>query len=164
MISFKSFVHGIHDAVLTVNKGLAENHLKLLDQYFKTDTGDPVSLDKDQNLVPKTVTMQYPQHTAKGVETVNVEVPLITLIPIEMAQIEQVKLDMDLELQLVDKKVHVGFSKKRRIVKRGLFGKKTQPTSTSGNIEIILKPQEGPEGLQDVIEGYEKELRAQIPG
>jgi len=43
-----------------------------------------------------------------------------------------------------------------------LFGNKSK-TSTA-KLEIVLKPGETTEGMKDIIEGYEKVLRAQIPG
>ena len=44
----------------------------------------------------------------------------------------------------------------------GLLKKKSKNATAS--LELIIKPQEKTEGLNKLIEGYEKILRSQIPG
>ena len=113
-------------------------------------------------LRPKTVVVHYPIHTSSGIEMKEVHVPLITLVPISMSQISEVKLNTDLEIQLVDDEVQVSFSNRTAGKKKGLFEK--EPKTTLGHLEITIKPHEGSEGLRRLVEGYEKVLRSQIPG
>ena len=93
---------------------------------------------------------------------IDIDVPLITLIPVTMPQIEEVKMTAQFDLQLVNNEVQINFSpttKKRW----SLFGKAADVQTNTGQLEITLKPSDGPEGLKQVIEGYEKVLRAQLP-
>lgn len=70
------------------------------------------------------------------------------------------KLTTNLEMVLDNDQLLVSFSNDEK--SNSLFGSKSK-TSTA-KLEIVLKPGENTEGLKDIIEGYEKVLRAQIPG
>ncbi|PCK07277.1 MAG: hypothetical protein COA42_15065 [Alteromonadaceae bacterium] len=112
-------------------------------------------------LSPKMVTVKYPCHTDNDVQFKEVHVPLITLVPIEHSQLDEVKLKMELGFHLVDDQVHVNFD----------VGEKNRESSSDGGnkrqavaeLEITMRPSEGPAGLKYLIEGYEKMLRAQLP-
>lgn len=122
-------------------------------------------LSSGGNLHPKTVTLNYPTKT-KGGTIVNkeVHVPLVTLVPISFSQVEQLKLEADLELNLVDDEVQVSLGKFGNR-KKGLFNKnkKSKNNGSIGSIEILIKPQEMSDGMQHIVDAYEKVLKAQLP-
>ncbi len=111
-------------------------------------------------LSPKSVVVEYPRQTSQGIEYTEVHVPLITLIPLTMSEIKEAKLTTDFEIELVDDEVQINFNPSRS--KKGkVFGKK--PESTFGRLEITISPRESSEGLKNLVEGYEKALKSQIP-
>jgi hypothetical protein len=204
MISFKSFVSAIHDAILTANEQLMDKNISLLDKYFiDTDANTDIqgslddALKTSQNisnkkgnvtredlqnasdvfakaknalsgsqstpnnsktpgtLTPKTVVMEYPRETENGMESVEVQVPLLTLAPLSMSKIEKATLIADFELEIVDDEVQICFIDEKR--------RRRKDHATRGSLEITISPQDPSEGLKILIEGYEKALRSQIP-
>ena len=163
MISFRDFVNAIHDAIVSANKSLIEENLELLNEFFVRSTreNDPDDPDDDEEVLKaKSVVVEYPG--PKG-EPVEVNVPLITLAPITTNKIDKVKVTADFQMRVIDNKLQLDFPRKGgEAVKDPLFGKKRMCTSF-GRLEITLKPQEIPDGLDNLIEGYEKALKSQIP-
>jgi hypothetical protein len=64
MISFKSFVQSIHDAVLKANDALMDKNTDLLDKYFtekRIEVIDKEDVQKTKKILePISVVMQYP--------------------------------------------------------------------------------------------------------
>ena len=121
--------------------------------------GNPDSFDAKLpgKLKPRMVTVEYPNQTENGIEYLNVEVPLITLSPITMSHIEKATLKANFEMEIVDDELQINFTNRER----SAFGKRNK--STRGQLEITIAPTESPEGLLQLIEGYEKVLKSQIP-
>jgi hypothetical protein len=162
MISFKSFITAIHDAIINASDSLMEKNVGLLDRYFEETTIE----EKDENtgettskkiLSPKSVILEYPSLTADGTKFLEIHVPLITLVPLQMSQIEKAVLSVDIEMEVNRGEVEINFSNKGD---RGGFMRK--PKKTSGKLEIIISPQETSEGLKLLVEGYEAILKRQI--
>jgi len=143
MTSLDNFIGAIQKAVLKASDTLAKKNLEVLDTYFENSDENNIS-----KLIPKTVTVQYP-------------------VPVSMTKISKVKLKTRLELSLDKNDLIVGFpSKKLAKDKRNKKNIKEENRyeSTTSSIEITLRPSMSPDGLKKLIEGYEKALRAQIPG
>jgi hypothetical protein len=118
-------------------------------------------------LRPKTVTLQYPQKTPHGPEIHDVHVPLITLVPMSMAQVSEVKLRTDLELFVEKDQLGVSFPTKCQKTKPSSKNDKSgadESEKCTATLEITVTPSGPSDGLLKVVEGYEKALRAQIPG
>ncbi len=105
----------------------------------------------------------YPQETATGLTDVPVTVPLISLVPISAARIQEVRFSTQLEVGMDDNgAMQVAFPSRSG---SGLFGgAKSASNSHLATLEIVLNDSTNPEGLQLLVEGYERALRAQIPG
>jgi hypothetical protein len=116
---------------------------------------------------PKMVAMAFPSQGADGVESTIVNVPKITLSPISSPRIKDVKFTADLEVTTEENDGKKG-NEELKVAFRSpqVSGGENTVTkdSTNTHIEICLVGHEPPEGLQKIIEGYEKALRAQIPG
>ncbi|MEO0580756.1 MAG: DUF2589 domain-containing protein [Bacteroidota bacterium] len=123
-------------------------------------------------LKPKTVTLQYPYQTSEGLQIVDVQVPLITLVSLSPTQIDEVKLRIGLEL-LLEENTRTG---EDTLLVKFLSSPSTPtgsppdpPTSPPPSethqsfIELKFRPSDTPEGIRKLVEGYEKILRAQIP-
>lgn len=148
-----------------------EENLGLLDQYFEPESVVQKREDGDfsaqalptEKLHAKSVTIAYPHQTAHGIELVDVAVPLITLVPVNSTQLEKVKMKADFQLTMVNDELQLLFPKEKPPVKKGFFGVGKRQRGTFGEIEITITPCDSPSGLNDLIEGYEKALKAQIP-
>lgn len=108
-------------------------------------------------LKPKMVVVEYPHQTENGIAYVDVEVPLITLSPITMSHIEKATVKANFEMEIVNDVLQLNFTNRDRVP----FGKRNK--TTRGQLEITITPTETPEGLMQLIEGYEKVLMSQIP-
>ncbi|MEM8641071.1 MAG: DUF2589 domain-containing protein [Cyanobacteria bacterium P01_G01_bin.54] len=126
--------------------------------YQSSSKGDTQRVELPDKLRPKMTTIQFPQKTANGVVLSDVKVPAITLVPLSMTQISEVKLHTELEIQVEGEELLVGFSTAHS-------DKKSNESRNSSRVtlQIALTPHHGTEGLRQIIEGYEKILRAQIP-
>lgn len=110
---------------------------------------------------PKTVILNYPTNTSDGSLIMKeVHVPLITLIPLQFSKVDELKLQAELELGLADDEVHVSFGK---IAGNGKDDSGETTKRSIGNIEITLKPMEVSDGMEQIIEAYEKILKSQLP-
>lgn len=118
--------------------------------------------DSRKILRPKMVSMAFPTITSNGPATHYVDVPLITLTPISTLLINEVNIKTSLEITVDSKdNIMVSFPQKKQ---PGIFSSHSESTYSNTEIEIKFRGGETPEGLQKVIEGYERALRAQIPG
>jgi len=186
-------VTAIQQGVLASANALQDHNLKLIDIYFEksdeeainssfeetlrksikgqdvekanklvNEVMDNISEDlkdmfhKEQGKIqPKTVTLQYPRITSNGPEIHDVIVPLISLIPITLTEISSVKFEADLEVQMTDDKLSVSFPSKI---------KADSEDKNYAKLEVCIDKTTTPDGLKLLIEGYDKALRAQIPG
>lgn len=117
---------------------------------------------------PKTVILNYPTTDTDGsVKMKEVHVPLITLIPVIFSKVEELRLQADLELNLVDDEVQVSLGKFSGRKNASPSGEGEEAGSNSGrsigSVDILLKPQEASDGMQQIIDAYEKVLKAQLP-
>ena len=168
MISLKSFIAAIHDAIMSASDSLMAKNEGILDKYFEQTSVEEE--DKDGNktskdiLKPRTVILEYPAPTvdpdlvkSQGFERLEIAVPLITLVPLQMSQIEKAVLKADFEIEIVNEEIQLHFTNRKDI---GVFKKK--PKTTYGRLEITMSPVDTTEGLKLIVEGYESVLKRQI--
>ncbi|WCN13925.1 DUF2589 domain-containing protein [Marinomonas mediterranea] len=165
MIEFEALMRAIHKSVKDAAKSVEGETVDFINRFFEETTDDESKSDNHSVMRPKTCTMQFPSRTADGIETVTAEVPLLALVPISSPRITEVKFTTELDITTnKDEKLLVSFPKPR---KRSFFSSNdSSDGAPSGNatIEITLTGDEPPEGLKTLIDGYERALRAQIPG
>jgi hypothetical protein len=152
MISFKSFVYAIQDAIVHASEVLMDKNTDMIDKYFVADS----TTEGKEVMIPRTVTLRYPHLTG---DPVNVSVPLITLAPLSMSKLEKATLTSNFEMEVVGDELQLHFSGKDQSGS-GLFSKKHK--TAWGKIEITFSPQETSEGLKILVEGYEAILKKQI--
>ncbi|MDR1022891.1 MAG: DUF2589 domain-containing protein [Prevotellaceae bacterium] len=156
MIGFKSFVEAIHEAIAGAADVLMDKNHELLGKYFETVTEKSPAdnaAEEREILKPKIVNLDYPTLDEKGkVVASQVQVPLITLVPITASQVEKATLTAEFQLSIVDDELFIDFS-----------GTKKEGENTSaGKLEIVISPKETTEGFQQIIAGYEMALKRQI--
>jgi hypothetical protein len=149
-----------------ISSGDSNKAKDLLEKISNQPKDDDMVSEGIATYRPKMVAMAFPTQGKDGVDTTIVNVPLITLCPISSPRIKDVKFTADLEVTAglnedEMEELFVSFRPPQNI-SAGENAVKRDPTNT--HIEISLVGHEPPEGLQKVIEGYEKALRAQIPG
>ena len=152
MISLKLFVDAIHDAILGASESLMKRNLDLLDQYFEKGP------EGDNTLVPKSVTLEFHSLTQDGAAHPNkIRVPLITLVPIALSRIERATITTDFEIKMDKGELQLDFSRSSGGVSKLLTGE-----PKVGRLEIVMTPQETPEGLKVVVDAYELTLKRQL--
>ena len=124
---------------------------------IKGDNNEDIAQSLSQ-LKAKEVTVQYPILVDGEIHYKDVHIPLVTLVPLNFSSIEEVKLKTEIEIFADDDDLHINFGKSGSLSKF-VNSRKRAP----GHLEITLRPDEGPEGIKLLIDGYERILRAQIP-
>jgi len=156
MIKFKELVESINEAAKQANQTIADNEGKIIKDFFDYDT-------ETEKYKAKTINIDYPSTNIDGkLESVNIEVPLITMVPITPSAIDELKFTTCLDIALNNDELMVSFSSETSPSKSGIFSEKNKPRATA-ELEIVIRPHEPSEGLSRLINGYEKILRAQIP-
>ncbi len=167
MIEFQSLMRAVHKGVRDAAKSVEGESLDFIKRFFDQVTvDDPDDEETGETTVlrPKTCAMEFPSRTADGINMITVQVPIVAICPISSPRITEVKFSSELEISATeDDKLMVAFP----ILKSqsddsapAVEGNR----STNANLEITLTGNEPPEGLKKLIDGYERALRAQIPG
>jgi len=144
-------------------KLLLDKNRLLLDQYFIDSHNDNQnSVENSDSLIPKlkpkSVVFEYPQLQSDGtVKKLKVSVPLITLVPLSMFQIENVTFNAHFKMQIMDDELQIDF--------KNNIGNKLRGHSLEqdlGKIEMSFTPQQTIENTKVSIKGYEAILKKQI--
>lgn len=120
---------------------------------------------RNDNLTPKTVSMGFPTKGADGkISIKEVQVPLLTLVPISFSKVDEVKMNLDLGLEKVDDELQVTLGKVSP-AKNSPWAEGAAPTDEipSKTMQISIRPQEVSDGMQHIIDAYEKVLKSQLP-
>lgn len=165
MIGFKKFINAIHDAILAANDELMNKNMALLDKYFISNDnsgsntegsgfGSTEGSSQENVLSAKAVVVEYPKVTDDGVEMTNVHVPLMTLAPMNMSQIEKAVLSSTFNMEIVNGDLQIDFVDKDDPNNAG---------KNIGTLEVTLALHEPAEGWKELVAGYEKALKQQLP-
>lgn len=156
MIKFKKLVEAITNAAEIANARLANSEDQVINDFFNKN-------EETGEFTAKTVPINYPVMNPDGkTDKIKIDVPLITIVPISAATIEELKFTTNLDMAIEKDELLVSFSK-QSFIEKGL-GINKHKKQASALLELVIKPQDQTEGLSKLIEGYEKSLRAQIPG
>jgi hypothetical protein len=124
-------------------------------------------------LQPKVVTIDYPMVTKNGPTVHTVHVPLIALSPFTGIQVTRLTFNADLDVHEGDDgTVKVSFASSGKGPPPAEPGSPEREPGdadaplrrSNTSIQVIVESVPAPDGLRKVIEGYERALRAQIPG
>jgi len=149
MISVKHFIEAVHRAVAEAADVMEERNKALLEQYFEHRTDG----DGGDRLVARTVLMSVPDTDEDGnkVER-NVEVPLVSLIPLSASRIEKATFSVHFRMSVKDDELSIAFPGEKIFT----------PTASHGHLDIVISPGEPAEGLQQVIDYYTDMLKRQL--
>jgi hypothetical protein len=104
--------------------------------------------------------MRYAKDTSKGPVPHHVLVPLLSLAPISILQPQEMTIEMDLNFLEHDNEVMIGFP---RFPAGAASGDDSERMKSNAKLTMKINMADKPAGLSAVIEGYDKNLRAQIP-
>ncbi|MEL7690675.1 DUF2589 domain-containing protein [Citromicrobium bathyomarinum] len=183
MIRFTDLVNGIQSAITGAVRGVEGQQLEALFDFFHTGSEEQeresgtryenqepryenVGVARNGGgdtrfLSPKLVEMRFARETADGPQSHSVFVPLISLVPMNELQIESLELEMDVELVNHEDEMLVNFPQSRR----NFLNRENAAQATKANAKIKLHVTAGPRppGVDIVMQGYERALKAQIP-
>ena len=109
--------------------------------------------------------MAYPVKGKDGkITNKEVQVPLITLVPLTFSKIEEFRLKANLQLHEVDDEVQVRLGKSSSPALPEGEGDSPPGVTNVGSVEIVIKPSQIADGLQQVVDAYENVLKTQLPG
>ncbi len=164
MIEFQSLMRAIHKSIRDASKSVEGENIDFINRFFDREKKeDPLDPGKEELILsPKTCTMEFPTRTADGVDVVTAKVPILALCPVSAPRITEVKFTTELDISSShDNKLMVSFPQAPAKKQEGSDEEQHVPGS---KVEITITGGEPPEGLKRLIEGYERALRAQIPG
>ncbi|WP_417319517.1 DUF2589 domain-containing protein [Emcibacter sp.] len=113
-------------------------------------------------LHPRMVAMKFAKMTPDGPQDHLVHVPLISIAPFSSLQLDTMEFQIEMDIHEEEGEVQVSFPMK----KKGFFPSKdsSAPSGSRAQVKITMKGFDRPKGLDVIIEGFDKSLRAQIPG
>ncbi|NGN96144.1 DUF2589 domain-containing protein [Grimontia sp. S25] len=170
MINLDALVSAVHLSVTKANQALQNENQELISRFFdevpsnnsgRLGSAESPAEPERTAYRPKYVTIEYPTDTPDGLQTLAVDVPLLTLVPVASPRVNEVKFKTNLEVNVNETNaLEVSFVGNNS---GGLFKADKNPNHMA-ELEITINADEPPEGLRKLIEGYERALRAQIPG
>lgn len=107
-------------------------------------------------LRPKMAVLQYPVMGPDGATTQDVWVPLISIVPQSQLALDELKLTLKVEMAESGDSLKLSVPNRNRWWNRG--------GDEVGTVEIVIKSEVTNPGRMEIVEGYTKALRAQIPG
>ncbi|OHX12604.1 DUF2589 domain-containing protein [Chromobacterium sphagni] len=156
-----SLISGLKKAVIEAQRSVSHQHIEELQQFFIPDQEqDPSQSFPEGAWTARMVGMNVPREVSRnGVVTLEhhqVQVPLITLLPLKSFAIEQVEVLTTLSLALAETPDPAGEDADVLVSMRPL-------DEQTAEIKIVIRGLEPPAGYQRMVAAYEKLLNAQLP-
>ncbi|MBQ7538943.1 MAG: DUF2589 domain-containing protein [Treponema sp.] len=149
-MKLSEFLIELRRAVNEASVSLAKKSIELFDEYFERQN----EAEPESARIPKTVRMNYPVMLEDDtVQMRTVDVPLISLVPLNSSKIGKATFSIDFQLDDENGEVTVSFPKKR-------FGE----IQHLSHLEISIVPDEVPQGVSSVVENYNDVIERQIEG
>ncbi len=182
MIALDDFVAAIQAAVVQAGDQVRKRNIEIFAEFFEHpedlagwlsndntgiaqesgDGAEPPADETPRPLVPKTVAMEFPRETKDGPVSHTVHVPLIALVPHQGLLISELRARFTMEVMIDEEKGPlIKVSPKRQQSKDTETDELHEDIVT---VEILITDEGPPKGLAEVVFGYERALRAEIPG
>lgn len=166
-IKLGGLLAGIKRAVVEAHRSVANQHMEELAQYFSPAPGQPDDLRfPEGQWEPRSVVLRVPHETSRNGQVSlaqrEVQVPLITLLPLRSHAIERVELLTTLD-----------FSLAAPLPPEAARGDADLPPDIlvnlghrgphSAEVKIVVQAGDLPPGYARLVGAYEKVLNAQLP-
>lgn len=157
-----NLISGLKKAVIEAQRSVSHQHIEELQQFFIPDQEQDPALDFPEGAwTARMVGMNVPREVSRnGVVTLEhheVQVPLITLLPLKSFAIERVEVLTTLNLALTETTDPAGEDDAEVLVSM-----RRQDDQTA-ELKIVIQGLEPPAGYLRVVAAYEKLLNAQLP-
>ncbi|KUM03622.1 DUF2589 domain-containing protein [Chromobacterium subtsugae] len=159
-------VSGLKKAVIEAQRSVSNQHIEELQQFFIPDQeqGDTQNFPEGA-WTARMVGMNVPREVSRDgqvtLEHHEVQVPLITLLPLKSFMIERVEVLTTLNLSLAEQAEH-GDTDTDAEAPEVMVSMHQQDANTA-EIKIVIHSLEPPAGYQRIVAAYEKLLNAQLP-
>ena len=144
-MKLSDFLKLLHEAVNFASDSLLKKNQEIIESFFSK-----VSCDDGDYFTPKTIKMDYPTIDENDeIIQKEIEVPLITLIPLTTTKLEKTTFTFEFQISEKDNDVSISFNK-------GVFG-----NGSNCKMELTITPDKNPEGISNIIDKYNKTLENQ---
>lgn len=144
-MKLSDFLKLLHEAVNFASDSLLKKNQEIIESFFSK-----VSCDDGDYFTPKTIKMDYPTVDENDeIIQKEIEVPLITLIPLTTTKLEKTTFTFEFQISEKDNDVSISFNK-------GVFG-----NGSNCKMELTITPDKNPEGINNIIDKYNKTLENQ---
>lgn len=166
-IKLGGLLAAVKRAVVAAHRSVAEQHMEELAQYFVPAPGQEAELRfPDGQWEARSVTMQVPHEASRNgkvsIERRDIQVPLITLLPLRSHVIDRVELLTTLDFGLappLPDEVARGEADLPPDITVNLGHKGPH----SAEVKIVVHAADLPPGYARLVSAYEKVLNAQLP-
>ncbi|POZ63811.1 hypothetical protein C2I19_01310 [Chromobacterium alticapitis] len=161
--SLGALISGLKKAVIEAQRSVSHQHIEELRQFFVPDREQDPSLTFPEGawtarMVGMNVPREVSRNGAVALEHHEVQVPLITLLPLKSFAIEKVEVLTTLNLALAE--TPDGEEDEEAAEVRVSLRRQDEQTA---ELKIVIQALEPPAGYQRVVAAYEKLLNAQLP-
>lgn len=171
MINLEGLIKAVQSSVDAAAEALVDKNSEMLKNYFhevpvselSQEQRDelPKGMKEETILRPKVVAVEYPKNSNGKEGNHMVFVPLLTLAPMSQLQISEMVVRLNFEIREEDGQAIVTFPTPQKSILSE--GEKDSKKDTNAAIKIAVKNFGTPKGVDMVVEGYHKALRAQVP-
>lgn len=178
MKELRELIREIQNAVIFAADDVAKKSMSVIDTYFDAVPPGEGGSEGESflgNYTPKLVAFEYPVMKPKnqrGPKTHRVFVPLISIAPPATYYIDEVKVRLQIEMQIDEKGVESFVLVAPRgsapaAVSTQSIDRTAEPPQTvefPSFVEVIVRRGERAYGITQIVDGYDRALRAEIPG
>ncbi|KMN50713.1 hypothetical protein VL04_14195 [Chromobacterium violaceum] len=161
-----NLIGGLKRAVIEAQRCVCHQHIEELQQFFIPDQEqDPAQSFPEGAWTARMVGMNVPREVSRNgmvaMEHHQVQVPLITLLPLKSFAIEKVEVLTTLNLSLAE--TADGEPDADDATAAEVLVSMRQQDEQTAEIKIVIQGLEPPAGYLRVVAAYEKLLNAQLP-
>ena len=178
MKELRKLIREIQNAVIFAADDVVKKSTSVIDTYFDPVVPGPGGDEGESflgNYTPKMVAFEYPvmkPESVKGPETHRVFVPLISIAPPATYYIDEVKVRLQIEMHIdedgEESFVLVAPTGSAKTARKGdLDAVEESPLhdlEIPSFVEVVVRRGERAAGITQIVEGYDRALRAEIPG
>lgn len=174
-MNFSSLISAIENAVIKASQSVERQNIHRLLRYFDYANPEnkdlPIDLsivsntDLDKKLIPKMVTVQFPQEkmvNGKLVATTHdVYLPLISLVSHTDIQMDKIEVSTKVDLSAVEGEFAENGTESQMDRLKVMLAPHDSNNVTE--VHMTFTSAELPDGLRKVIKGYDKAISNQLP-
>ncbi len=168
MINLEEFVQSIHIATAAAGEALIQKNLDLIDRFFdevdEEEAGHAIAHMASAGRSDAQVESDAYSPLSRKRSSSQSRQSLISLVPLSQVQLKEMNFSTELELSVNGDALQVSFPK--RTLKSQEMAEEGANMGNGGKakLEVKICATETPDGLKYIVDGYERALRAQVPG